>query len=189
MTYTTELMKQILTSKEAQTIIDYVSPQYGRAYVALWLFQSIGSALDRLDNFTDEYIKQVVPQTATWSIDMWEKQYGIISNPEWTIEQRQKNITNRMIYRAPMNPSKIQNLISNIYGVPVEIKENVGKNKFTVIIRGYISDLAMGKRAIDEAKPAHLIYDIYVSELAISKASVYHGIAVSEQEIINVEVI
>ena len=45
----TELMDKILTSPEAQKIMDFVSPVYGEAYSALHLFNCIGCVLDELD--------------------------------------------------------------------------------------------------------------------------------------------
>ena len=73
----TKLMEEILTSEEAQKIIDFVSPVYGNSYVALKLFQSIGLALDEINSFPDDFIDQIMIQTATWSLDHWEEQYGL----------------------------------------------------------------------------------------------------------------
>lgn len=75
----TELMDNILTSPEAQKIIEFVSPVYGDAYTGLHLFNCIGRVLDELDVFPDHFKDQIFVQTADlWSLDYWEKQYGIV---------------------------------------------------------------------------------------------------------------
>lgn len=167
MSYKTDLMEQILTSKEAQTIIEYVSPVYGESYVGLWLFQVIGAQLDDMLNWSEDLYNQVTPQTATWTIEYWEKEYGIVPEADWTIEQRQQNIMSKMKYRAPMSPKKIEDLASAILGVPVEIEENTAKNTFTVYVRKNVTEekFARAKQEIDNAKPAHLIYNIHIAEL------------------------
>ena len=167
MSYKTELMEQILTSKEAQTIIDYVSPIYGESYVGLWLFQVIGAQLDDMLKWSEELYNQVTPQTATWTIEYWEKEYSIVPEADWTIEQRQQNIISKMKYRGQMNPKKIEEIVSAIVGAPVEIEENTGKNTFSVYIRKNVSDekVARAKQEIDNIKPAHLIYKMYIAEL------------------------
>lgn len=167
MSYKTELLEQILTSKEAQTIIDYVSPIYGESYVGLWLFQVIGAQLDDMLNWSEELYKQVTPQTATWTIEYWEKEYGIVPEADWTIEQRQQNIMSKMKYRGQMNPKKIEDIVSAIMGVPVEIEENTAKNTFSVYARKNVSDekVARARQEIDNVKPAHLIYNLYIAEL------------------------
>lgn len=167
MSYKTELMEQILTSREAQIIIDYVSPIYGESYIGLWLFQVIGAELDDMHDWSEDFYNQVTPQTATWALDYWEKEYDIVPEADWDLEQRRQNIISKMKYRAPMNPNKIEDLASAILGVPVDIVENTGKNTFSVYVRKNVNEekIARAKQEIDKVKPAHLIYNIHVAEL------------------------
>ena len=73
----TELMKSTLTSDTAQKIIDYVSSIYGNSYVALWLFQAIGTALDEICAIAHQLRYETNADTADLLLDYWEKQYGI----------------------------------------------------------------------------------------------------------------
>ena len=159
MRYRTELMEEILTSPQAQKIIDYVSPIYGESYVFLWLFQAIGMILDEGESFPEEFANQVTPVTATWSLEFWEKEYGITPDPDWTIEQRRIYIIDRITSRKPINPKRIKDLVSEFYGFDSEIIENSAKNTFTVLIRGYVTNIDKIKAAINEIKPAHLLCD------------------------------
>lgn len=187
----TELMEQILTSTEAQKIIDYLSPIYGEAYVFLWMLQSIGVALDEGETAIAEYMKQVTPSTATWTLKYWENQYGIIPDPEWTTQQRQENIKAAMRYRAPINPAKIEDTLSNILGKEVDILENTAKNKFSIYVKGYVDDNLRKKAvdAVDRAKPAHLIYELVVSDFVEVDITNYYGISVTEFETVHINVI
>lgn len=180
MRYRTKLMESILTSPQAQKIIDYLTPIYGEAYVFLWILQSIGVVLDEGYTFVDEFINQVTPSTATWTIEFWEKEYGIIPYPSWSIEQRRENIISTMHYKAPINPKKMEDMVSAIVGLPVQIYENTGKNTFTVNILGYTQEYSRAIEAIEKMKPAHIIYDIRVSEKAQSILNDYYKIFVTE---------
>ena len=88
----TELMQSILTSEEAQIIIDHMSPIYGEARVFLWLLQAIGLALDEAESCKDDFDAQSLVAKATWSLKYYEDQYGLLTNTSLTDEQRRGNI-------------------------------------------------------------------------------------------------
>jgi hypothetical protein len=183
------MVEQILTSEEGQTILEYLSPIYGRSYAGLWLLQVIGMQLDKASAWTAELALQVTPQTATWTIDFWEKQYGIVPDDYWTLEQRQENILQKMRFFAPITPKKLEEVVSAAAGVPVEIIENTGQNTFHVLVRRYTEYFERAKELIDEAKPAHLIYTIQIAQQILSTATVYGGVGVSMYQKFNVEVV
>lgn len=176
--YKTELTEQILQSPMAQQIIQEVSPIYGEAYTALWLFQVIGTVLDDMKEWATSLEKQVVPQTATWSLPYWEEQYGIITDETWTYERRRQNIVNKMRNRAPMNPAKMERIISVAAGADARIEELTGKNHFTVYISTSkdLVDEDFVRSEINKAKPAHLIYDIAYEKYVPS--NIYTGGAI-----------
>lgn len=169
--YTTELMNQILTSPLAQKIVQNLPPRYGDAYAALWLFQIIGLELDEMYQWAMGVRDQVVPQTATWSLPLWEQLYGIIPDQSWPDERRRQNILNKMHERFAMNPKRAENILSVFAGADVRIKERTGKNQFTVCINStpYLADLSSIMQRLDEIKPAHLIYDIVFERYARCK--------------------
>ena len=172
MRYRTELMDSILTSETAQRFIDFIAPVYGNGYVALWMFQAIGLALDELTDFATGISDQAVPQTADWSIPDWEEEYGIPINATLTDEQRRANIIMRINFVAPANPARLEQIASAASGVPCEIIENVGKNTFSIVMREPGGDIASMDAAMNEAKPAHLIYTAYVSLLREAESKV-----------------
>ena len=183
MYYKTELMEEILKSPKAQELVQLISPIYGEAYVALWLFQVTGTVLDMMEEWTGDLKNQTVPQTATWSLPYWEDMYKIASDPSWTYERRRQNIINKCTTRAPMNPARLENLISVASGADARVEEHTGKNHFTVYISANkdLIDEEFVKKEINAAKPAHLIYSI-VYERHVNNAYYLGGIIRTERE-------
>lgn len=180
--YRTELMEEILKSPMAQKIIQLVSPIYGEAYTVLWLYQAIGTILDKLDEWTGSLQDQVLPQTATWSLPYWEEQYGITPDPTLTTEQRRNNILQRIRNKSQTNPKKMEDLISNLAGYSTKVYENFSKNKFRVAIRGNVDDLTEIHALIKEMKPAHLIYEVVIAELVNFNHDTACAMLLSERE-------
>jgi hypothetical protein len=189
MSYNTDMVEQILTSEEGRTIVEYLSPIYGKSYAGLWLLQVIGMQLDKASKWTAELALQVTPETATWTIDFWEREYDIVPDDGWTLEQRRENVMQKMRFFAPITPKKLAEVASAAAGAPVEIRENTAPNTFHVLVRRYTENFERARELIDEAKPAHLIYTIQIAYQILSTASVYGGVGVTMYQKFNVEVV
>lgn len=164
MIYQTEMMREILKSKRAQRIIDFVSRIYGESYVGLWLFEVIGEALDMVYGNAVTLRDETTPVTSTILLDQYEDHYGLPRNPDLTTKQRQDRIVDKMQSRAPCNPTKLENAVSvALGGVEVQITERVDKYTFLVAIKEFITSLAPAREVLDKMKPAHLIYIIQVT--------------------------
>lgn len=160
--YETELMREILKSPQAQKMIQEISPRYGSAYVFLWLMQVTGAEWDEMLKWAEEYRLQVVPQTATWSLEYWEKQYGIEANPSWSDERRRQNVVTKRTGKGPMNPAKLERIVSTAAGFPARVVENTAKNHFEIYISAapWLVDEEAVKATIQQVKPARLNYDL-----------------------------
>lgn len=159
----TETMRRILQSPEGRRMLAYVSPIYGEASVALCLFEAMGREFDRLAAFAGEYGAQLVPQTATWGLAYWEKEYGVARDDTLGMDKRRARVLNAMANRTPMNPAALARVASAAAAnAEVEIEENTGKNRFTLWVSALPSAVEQAKiaAAVDEAKPTHLIYDV-----------------------------
>lgn len=186
----TEMAEKILTSNEAKAIYNMVSPIYGESYVALWIFQAIGKALDKVSGYVEEVYEQLNPETATWLLPLWEERYGIIPGEDWTLEQRREAVISRRKFNAPITPIKLSDLVSAIVGVPVDIIENTGPNQFTVYIRRNIEvdKYANALQFVDSTKAAHLIYLLEIAAENATTLKNYVACGVSQYKTHYVEV-
>lgn len=188
--HSTELAEEILTSDSARQMYNYVSPIYGNSYVGLWMFQVIGLELDRMMGYFEDIPNQLNPATTTWLLPLWEERYGITPGADWTIERRREAVISKRKFNAPITPVKLGDILSALAGVLVEVIENTGKNKFSVYIRDNIpvEKFSGAKEVTDEAKPAHLIYDIEIAARNDVNVSNYIGLGVATDKIHYVEV-
>lgn len=185
----TELMRSILTDEMAQKIIDWVPPVYGDSYVGLWIFQAIGTLLGEVRDICEALMHETSPATATLLLDQWEDQYGLMRDSSLTIEQRQARIVQKRLTRGPCNPATLALAVSNaLGGIKVEIQENVAKNTFAVVLADALEDLSPAIPVLERMKPAHLIYEFRVAAQTAPTTKVGVGIAVTQSEIMEVEV-
>lgn len=172
MRYTSPLIKEVLKSKAGQKALDRITPIYMDSRIGLCMLESIGIELDELRKLTDDIRTQIVPQTATWTIDYWEQEYGIPVNRELSLEQtRRPRLLAKIRSRAPMNPAKLIKLIKlevNNLELPVDIVENVAKNTFLikVIPNSFHTNWKRVYRLVDRVKPAHIIYFIVMYDFS-----------------------
>lgn len=185
----TELASEILTSEWGKRIYEDVAEVYGESFTSLWMMQVIGIQLDRFGRFSEEFIYQVTPETATWTIEFWEREYGIISNPLLSLEQRRAQVSNKMIKRAAITPYRIEQTVEKIYGVECVVTENfngVGHsvNAFRVSVKKYIDNETIeGVRSlVTKLKPSHLVFDVTIAQLMEASGNIYAGVGVSSSE-------
>lgn len=189
MRYETELMRAILKNEMAQRLVDYVSPVYGNSYVALWIFQAIGTVLGESYNLGDQIKYETNPLTSTIMQDYWEEHYGIARDTSLTVAQRQNRIVSKIRTRGACNPAKLAAAVSTaLGGVKVDIHENTARNTFRVNIREYVPDITTAVAVLERMKPAHLIYQMQVALQTVSPAELRVAIATTRAESYKLEV-
>lgn len=189
MRYSTELMREILTSEKAQDMIDYVSQIYGNSYVGLWIFQVIGAAMGEVYEIAAKMRYETNPATAELLLDMWEDHYGIARDDSMSAEQRQQRLVAHTIFRRAATPAKIEAAVSAaLGGAKTEVTENVEKNTFLVNVREAVPDIRPAMAVIERIKPAHLLYQIRVCTQTILDTDIKIAFAMNTSEKYNVEV-
>lgn len=143
MKYTSDKIQGIVTSPSALEGLDYIQNTYHEATVALWILQANGLPMDEISGIAEELKLQVLPQTATWALNYWEEMLGLPTNISLPLEQRRKMVMLRKLTRAPLNPYKVQNMISAITGEPCIVEENTGKNTFSLLFKGIPKDIGI----------------------------------------------
>ena len=161
MKYTSKYIEEIITSPSAKKVLDYITPIYAEAYAALWLMEVIGLQTDLFVKWVQECQDQILPQTATWLLPLWEEEYGLPVNNDASLQTRRSNILAKVRNRAPMNPARLEEMLKLATKIDdIKIVENTAKNTFTVEMEE-APDKEMLKSmygVLDEKKPAHLIY-------------------------------
>lgn len=185
----TDMMLDILKSKTAQKIIDWVSPIYGESYVGLWIYEVVGLVLDEVVDIAEKLKTEANPLTAEWLLDYWEDYYRLPTNPSLTTAQRQGRIANHIWMRGPLNPVVLADAVSvALGGVKVDIEENVSKNTFLVNVREVINNLEPAIAVLNVRKPAHLIYQIRVATQTVANTEIKTAVAITHSQKYRIEV-
>lgn len=186
----TELMRQILQNKTAQKIIDYVSPIYGDSYVGLWIYEAIGFVLSDIYEIAEKLRYETNPMTTELLMGYWEEHYDLPLDSSLTMEQRRERLLDKIRYRAPANPERLEKSMETVLRVPVEITERVAKNTFQVNIMASVCDFRKMLQALDvlnRRKPAHLIYWVN-TDSPVDDTHVKMATAITQAESFKVDV-
>lgn len=170
MIYTTQTIERVLRSEAARAALDYISPIYGSAENFLHVLDAAGLELDAIVNWADGLWRELVPETAFWSIGYWEAEYGLKSDEAMPIEQRRALVKSKISTRRQINPARLALLVSSIAGVAARVEENTGKNRFDVYLTAATAaNEGAIRAAIDRSKPAHLIYRLLYELYALGR--------------------
>ncbi len=125
------------------------------------LFGAEQPELDRLEGILTELLAQFYIKTATYSLNQWEQDFGIAENPELTQEQRRAQVLAKLNMRMSATVKMLENLVRQTVGAEnVWIEEHPAEYAFTVYVQeDKLSDfLGIARRAVHDARPAHLNY-------------------------------
>lgn len=184
------LRSKILTNELGNRMLDMVAPIYDKSKLALYVFQAIGTALSKETEFVaEDFINQMVPQKATWGLKYWEDEFGIIPDESKSLDQRRAYLMSVMYKKNPMTPYRIRQIVTGITNMECEVIENYAPNTFFVTIRGYFPNISIVKAELDKKTPAHLNYIVRMAELDGIEVNTASGVAVTEYERYEVEVL
>lgn len=169
MRYETDLMRLILTNETAQAMIDWVSRIYGESYVALWIYQVLGSALTGPGEIAEELRQETSPATATSQglLSMWEEHYGLPTDESLSDEARRDKLILQSQVWGQCNPAKLAQAVSNLLGgAEVTVEERTDGHDttpardaaymFLVSVHGDTPNTTGAGALIREMSPAHL---------------------------------
>ena len=111
---------------------------------------------------SDDLLKQGFIDTATWSLDLWEEQYGIKTNVNLSYEERREIVRAKMRGQGMCTIEMLKNVCKSFNGGTVSIIENSAPYTFTIRFidtKGIPKNIEKLKEVINEIKPAHLLVD------------------------------
>ena len=162
---------KILKSEAGNRMADNVTPIYDNSYVACWIYEIIGGEFDKLWDALESLPNQLFPETATWSLELWERRYHLPVGVG-TIQERRNNVMLKRGNNLPLCPARLENVLSLICGCTVKVVDYIAPFTFGVIIESSPSQeiTKMVKQEIDRQKPSHLSCQISYESSAQSKA-------------------
>ena len=97
------------------------------------IYESQQAEVDLLNNDIQDLINNLFVETATWSLEKWEKKYNIEINLDDTLENRRSRILARMVSKGqPFTKETIEAISNQFTNGDVEVIEHLEDDYFTV---------------------------------------------------------
>lgn len=164
----------------SKRMISRVSPIYERSYVAKWLYEVMGREVGDAETRFSELREQANPETATWGLCYWEQRYGIEVDESRSLAARRAAVISKRGTRAPMNPARIEEILSSMSGRKIRVEENVAPYTFRVYVEngeGFVDYDAI-VRKLKKVKPSHLAFEVCFEVFTTAYIGTgYHGAA------------
>lgn len=110
----------------------------------------------------DDLLKQFFIDTATWGLVYWEEEYGIVTNLNYSYEERREVVKAKKRGQGICSKLLIKNVAEAFSGGECNVIENTAPFTFTIQfvgIKGIPKNMQGLINAVDEIKPAHLVYN------------------------------
>lgn len=140
------------------------------------LFEAEQPELDRLESILSELLAQFYIKTATYSLETWEKEFGLDTDPQLSLDQRRAGVLAKLNTRTPATVKMLENLVRQTMGEDlIRIVEHPEEYRFTVYVQeDWLSDrLGIARQAVHDARPAHLNYKFIERLIRKSAADTY----------------
>lgn len=118
--------------------------------------------IDTLETVLQDIAQQFYIQSATYSLDEWEAEFGLERNPGLTQAQRRGRVLAKLNTTTPATISMLENLVQQVLGTDrVTIIEYPAEYRFEVFVHSQylVSNIAIADKAVYDARPAHLAYN------------------------------
>lgn len=133
---------------------------------------------------SNDLLNQGFIDTATWSLELWEEQYGIETNLNLSYEERREIVRAKMRGQGLCTKEMLKNVCKSFNGGTVDIIENTTPYTFTIRFidtKGIPKNIEKLKEVINEIKPAHLLVNYqfkyntvgYINDFTVGEISKY----------------
>lgn len=122
--------------------------------------------IDKLNKDIREALAQFFVYRATWGIQDWETFLGLVTNSTSQLEDRQAIVIAKLRGQGTSTVQVIENVAQSfVKDDKVTVTEDNPNSSFTIdFYSNNVKNLSSIENAIDEIKPAHLDYDIGITE-------------------------
>ena len=141
----------------------YVPPFiYENSEIVKSIYKLQGEEIGRLLYYLEDLKKQCFIDTATWGLTLWEKEFGVETNLNYSYEQRREVLKAKKRGQGTCTVALIKNVAESFSGGEVNVTENTAPWTFTIQfvgVKGIPKNMQGLMDAIDDIKPAHLVYN------------------------------
>lgn len=112
-----------------------------------------------------DLIKELYVKTTEDFITRWEKDFSLKYDGSLTLEQRRQRILNKLARKRPLTWNNLRLLIKNNLAENVQfyLSNDSANYHFRIIVAS--DDYAEMEKAVRQAKPAYLTFDILVTDI------------------------
>ena len=112
-----------------------------------------------------DLIKELYVKTTEDFITRWEKDFSLKYDASLTLEQRRQRILNKLARKRPLTWQNLRLLIKNNLAENVQfyLSNDSANYHFRIIVAS--DDYAEMEKAVRQAKPAYLTFDILVTDI------------------------
>lgn len=140
-------------------------PKYYRDIVEIEELQNaIDLQLDELDIMSNEILKQFFIYTATWSLPIWERIFGLtVGDTTSNLKERRENIISKLRSYGTTTKEMIARVAKAFTNGEIEVIEDNPNYSFTIkftSIVGIPDNLENFKKVVATIKPAHLNFNV-----------------------------
>lgn len=126
------------------------------------IYDAQGVELGSLYYYIQDLINQCFIDTATWGLALWEEEYGITTNLNYSYEERREVVKAKKRGQGACTKALIKSVAEAFSGGEVNVLENTAPYTFTIQfigVKGIPRNMQAFKNMLEDIKPAHLGYD------------------------------
>ena len=158
-----------LEIKRESNLLEYLPSFYHNSDIIKSFMESNNIEVDILKAYIEDLSKNLYVKTATWGLDLFEEELGLITDKSVSYEERRERILAKKRGNGTTTKAMIKNTAEAFSGGEVDIIENFKDYSFTVKFvgtKGIPKNITLFKQMIEEIKPAHLNYELAFTYLA-----------------------
>jgi hypothetical protein len=155
--------KEEIEIKRETNLLEYLPSFYHNSDIIKSFMESSSIEADTLKAYVEDLSKNLYVKTATWGLDLFEEELGLITDKSISYEERRERILAKKRGNGTTTKKMIKNTAEAFSGGEVDVIENFNDYSFVVKfvgIKGIPKNLALFKQMIEEIKPAHLNYEL-----------------------------
>ena len=155
--------KEEIEIKRETDLLEYLPSFYHNSDVIKSFMESNSIEVDTLKAYIEDLSKNLYVKTATWGLDLFEEELGLVTDKSISYEERRERILAKKRGNGTTTKAMIKNTAEAFSGGEVEVIENFSDYSFIVKfvgVKGIPKNLTLFKKMIEEIKPAHLNYEL-----------------------------